>query len=230
VPQAAAVRALLSDLGAQLQRAPALLGASPEARGSRLSTGSAELDRLTGGGVPVGRLCEITGPPSSGRTSVAHGLLVAATRAEHVVAWIDGAQAFDAESADAAGVALERVLWVRPPGEKEAIRCCERLLRTPGFALVGLDLAHHASEALPAATWQRLARTAAGSQTALVLLSSTRSAGGFADLVLALANGGTRFAGPPALLESFEIEVEVVRQRSGMHRAGSVRLRSTRAA
>jgi hypothetical protein len=225
------VRALLRDLGSQLQRAPAMLGTNPEAQGTRLPTGIPELDRLTGGGVPVGRLCEITGPPSSGRTSVAHGLLVQATRAEHVVAWVDGAQAFDADSAAAAGVELERVLWVRPPGEQEAIRCCDRLLRTPGFALVGLDLANHASEALPPATWQRLARTAAGTQTALVLISSLRTTGSFADLVLSLANGGTHFAGPPALLETFEIEVEVVRQRSGpMRRAGSVRLRSTRAA
>src|SRR5262245_57013539 len=74
----------------------------------RLATGIPSVDALLVGGLPRGRLVEITGPPSSGRTSLALALLASATRASEVAAVVDAADAFDPASADAAGVALER--------------------------------------------------------------------------------------------------------------------------
>lgn len=224
-----AIASLLRDLGAHLQRgSSAITTLEPNAL-QRCPSGIPDLDRLISGGIPVGRLSEITGAPSSGRTSVAMGLLVEATRAGHSVAWIDAPQAFDAESAAAAGVRLERVLWVRPPSPRDSIRCCERLLKTHGFALTGLDFSHEQGRSLPPATWQRLARAVAHSQTALLVLSSTRLSGSFADLALELKKAKTTFSGTPALLEALEIGVTVVRHRSGpTHHATAIRLRPPR--
>lgn len=223
-----AVAGLLRDLGAQLQRGSGAL-ARDAARESapRLATGIPDLDRLIGGGFPPGRLAEITGPASSGRTSLALALLAQATRRGEVVAWIDGAQALDAASAQAAGAVLERVLWVRPPGPREALRCCARLLDAHGFALVVLDLAEAAGAEplLPVSSWQRLTRQAAGVGSALVVLSLARRTGTSADLVLAMQPPRAHFGGAPALLEGLSIEAHVVRQRTGpTQQVASVRL------
>ena len=91
-------------------------GAAPDEASAlpRLATGIAALDALLGGGFPRGRVSEITGPLSSGRTAIAHALLAAATRNGEIAAVVDAADAFDPESAAAAGVDLSRVLWARP--------------------------------------------------------------------------------------------------------------------
>ena len=105
----------------------------------RLATGIPALDQLLGGGFPRGRLSEVTGPLSSGRTSLALSLLAGATQRGEIVAAVDGADAFDPASAEDAGVLLDRVLWVRAPRGREALRSAERLLEAHGFALVLLD-------------------------------------------------------------------------------------------
>jgi len=230
-----AVAGLLRDLGAQLQRGSSVLARQGVgiASGARLATGLPDIDALIGGGLPPGRLSEIAGPTSSGRTSVALALLARATRRGHVAAWIDVAQAFDAGSAAAAGAVLGRVLWARPPALHEAMRCCECLLGADGFALVVLDPGCACAEvqALPTSTWQRLARKAAGSDTALVVLSRTRSTGSFADLVLEMQTPRAHFSGTPALLEGLSIEARVARHRTGPAlRVASVRLSTESAA
>jgi hypothetical protein len=77
-----------------------------------VSTGVAALDALTGG-LPRGALSEITGPASSGRTGVMLAALAGATRRQEVCALVDASDSFDPASAAAAGVDLERLLWVR---------------------------------------------------------------------------------------------------------------------
>lgn len=222
---------LLRDLGSQLQRGSRALALEAD---RRLATGFPDIDGLIQGGFPPGRLAEIVGPTSSGRTSLALALLAQATRGDEVVAWVDGAQAFDATSAKAAGTVLERVLWARPPGPREAVRCCECLLDAHGFALVVLDLACASGEveALPASIWQRLARQATGIGTALVVLSLARTTGTFSDLVLEMQPTRAHFSGTPTLLEGLSIEARVTRQRTGpVQRIASVRLSAdTRAA
>ena len=223
IPSAEAVEGLLRDLGSRLRR-----GGGPTDRtevGARLATGLPDIDRLLDGGFPRGCLSEIAGPTSSGRTSLALALLAHATRLGEVVAAVDTADAFDPVSAEAAGVALERVLWVRPATAADATRCCERLLRAHGFALVLLDLAAGVARPLPVATWQRLARAAAASGTALTVLSLTRVTGALSDLALEMRPARAHFSGMPSLLEGLEIEARVVRHRTGpTQRAASVRL------
>ena len=77
-----------------------------------VSSGIREIDKLAGG-LPRGCLSEICGPASSGRTSVLLAALAAATRRQEVCALVDTTDALDAVSAAAAGVELERLLWIR---------------------------------------------------------------------------------------------------------------------
>jgi recombination protein RecA len=77
-----------------------------------VSSGIREIDELTGG-LPRGCLSEICGPASSGRTSVLLAALAEATRRQEVCALVDTTDALDAVSAAAAGVELEKLLWIR---------------------------------------------------------------------------------------------------------------------
>ena len=101
-----------------LSAMPKLAGVTPASRlevrpsPEMVSSGIREIDALTGG-LPRGCLSEICGSASSGRTSVLLAALAAATRREEVCALVDATDALDAVSAAAAGVDLERLLWVR---------------------------------------------------------------------------------------------------------------------
>lgn len=137
----ARLEALLRDLGPQISRGAEL---SP-GRGRELDrvhpSGIAALDGLLPGGFPTGLVSELSGPASSGRTAITLALL-AETTAVHreLAALVDLADAFDPPSAEAAGVDLDRLLWARPGGPLEALRCAERLMETGGLPLVVLDL------------------------------------------------------------------------------------------
>jgi len=229
--------AALRDLGARVRR-----GAPPEAALPRCPTGLDAVDRLLGGGFPRGGLSEIAGPPSSGRTSLALALLAAATARGEMAALVDAADAFDPPSAEAAGVDLARLLWVRPPGLAEALRSASHLLASRGFAAVVMDLAasgaraaapragraiagRAAPEVLGARTWLRLRQATAGTDTALVVVADARVAEGFADLALDLGPASVHFEGPAgpggapgaegAFLAALESELRLVRDRRG---------------
>jgi hypothetical protein len=77
-----------------------------------VSTGLAALDEFTGG-LPRGALSELVGAASSGRTGVMLAALACATQRQEFCALVDASDRFDPCSAAAAGVDLERVLWVR---------------------------------------------------------------------------------------------------------------------
>jgi RecA/RadA recombinase len=201
------VAELLRALGPRLR-----LGGLPAEALTRLPTGLPELDRLLAGGFPRGCVSEIAGPGSCGRTSLALALLAEATRAGEVVAVADGADAFDPASARAAGVVLERVLWMRARRTREALRGAERLLEARGFAVVLLDLGAPPTRVAPA-VWLRLGQAAGAAGAALVVLSQARATGAAAALALELAPARACFTGTPVLLEAFEIEIAQVRQR-----------------
>src|ERR1700683_1408464 len=81
-----------------------------------VSSGIAAMDVLTGG-LPRGCLTEICGPASSGRTTLLLAALAAATRRGEFCAVVDASDALDPQSVAAAGVDLERLLWVRCGGD-----------------------------------------------------------------------------------------------------------------
>ena len=110
MPSAATLRARIeSSLGEHLSSTLLL---RERAAPLTVSTGLAALDALTGG-LPRGALSEIAGPASSGRTGVMLAALAQATRRQEVCALVDASDSFDPASAAAAGVDLERLLWVR---------------------------------------------------------------------------------------------------------------------
>ena len=74
--------------------------------------GNARLDSLLGGGLPLGSVCELTGPDGSGRSSIALSLLALAST-EGACAYIDVSDMLSPHSAAAAGVELTNMLWVR---------------------------------------------------------------------------------------------------------------------
>jgi hypothetical protein len=234
---------LLADLGPELRRGIALSPPGPGGPAQRLPSGLPGIDALTGGGLPAARLCEITGPASSGRTSVALAWLAGATRGRgEIAAVVDPADAFDPVSAEEAGVDLERVLWARPAGWREALRATERLLETDGIPSAVLDLGHlgapsgHGPErrpspssgprrprhpapdaraSIPPSAWIRLARLAASTRTVLLVLSGHRLTGAQAELVLELRAPHPRFTGSPPLLEGIGLRAVLARQRGG---------------
>jgi hypothetical protein len=89
--------------GSQLEARPAP---------ATVSSGIAEVDALTGG-LPRGALSEIFGVASCGRTSLALAALAAATRRQEVCALVDAGDSLHPRSAAAAGVDLQRLLWIR---------------------------------------------------------------------------------------------------------------------
>lgn len=84
-----------------------------------VSSGLTAVDTLTGG-LPRGSLTEICGPASSGRTSLMLTAIADATSRGELCALVDAADCFDPHSAQAAGVDLDRLLWIRCSG---AISC-----------------------------------------------------------------------------------------------------------
>ena len=78
-----------------------------------VATGIQTLDQVLEGGLPVGAITEIVGPECSGRTALVFSFFAGITRAAKVCAWVDVSDALHPASAAAAGVDLERMLWVR---------------------------------------------------------------------------------------------------------------------
>lgn len=106
-----------------------------------LSTGQRTLDQLLNGqGLPRGRITEVTGGPSSGRTTLLLSAVAETTRAGMPVAWVDPARSFHPPAAWGAGVLLERLLLVQPTGLAEVFRAADILLRGQAFSLVVIDL------------------------------------------------------------------------------------------
>jgi hypothetical protein len=97
-----------------------------------VSSGVPALDILTGG-LPRGCLTEICGPASSGRTTLLLAALAAATRRGEFCVVIDASDAFDPHSAVAAGMELDRLLWVRCGESSSQNFCSEKRSRSKKF-------------------------------------------------------------------------------------------------
>jgi recombination protein RecA len=167
---------------------------SPECVPSGVPT----VDSATGG-LPRGCLTEIFGPASSGRTSLLLSILAQATDREEVCALIDAEDAFDPVSAAAAGVRLDRLLWVRAAHNAEhALKAADLLIHGGGFGLVVLDLGD-----IPAATarrisltsWFRLRRAVENSPTVLISVARQSNAKTCASLQLECARERTAWSG-----------------------------------
>ncbi len=142
-----------------------------------VSSGLADLDRISGGGWPAGALSELVVSTGGGAALLHAALRAAAARGESI-ALIDPFQGLDPLAATAAGVSLDRLLWVRPAGAKSAARAADLLLRAGGFSLVVLDLLdlkkppRRRAQTLPTSVWLRLGRRAHESETVVLVFVS----------------------------------------------------------
>jgi hypothetical protein len=191
------------------------LGTAHPSTIARLATGLGALDQLLDGGLPRGRVTELTGAPSAGRTALACATAAAATRGGEVVAWIDPADALDPETVAAAGVELARTLWVRPRDAADALRAAELVLGAGGFGLVVLDL--DVRPQIPDAVWARCTRAAETTRSALLVVAPEPVARTNATLGLVTTAQGPRWDGTtsPRLLDGIATCIAVVRNRAG---------------
>jgi len=183
--------ALLTGLGARLTRAselarPSAVPAVPAGLAAHavLDPTADVFERLLGT-LPKGKLVELVGRRSSGRHSLALAALARATSSGESAAFVDLGDTLDPQAAEAAGVDLERGLWVRPPRIKTALAAAEMLLAT-GFPLVVADLgvSPRGSRYLPDASWVRLGRAAQAASACLLVVTPWRMSGIAAEAVV----------------------------------------------
>ena len=105
----------------------------------RISTGSLALDIATGGGLPVGRLIEIFGMESSGKSYIAALLIANAQRMGKRAALIDAEGAFDDLWASLLGVDTSKLLVVRPESGEQAGDALEAFVRADDCGIIVLD-------------------------------------------------------------------------------------------
>jgi recombination protein RecA len=105
-----------------------------------LSSGSVGIDLALGvGGLPRGRIVEIFGPESSGKTTLALQAIAQAHKAGGLAAFIDAEHALDIKYARALGVLPENLLISQPDSGEQALEICESLVRTGGLDVLVLD-------------------------------------------------------------------------------------------
>src|SRR6476620_11241015 len=116
------------------------LGTSEKQQVDAIPTGSIALDLAMGvGGVPRGRITEIFGPESSGKTTLCQHVLAEAQKKGGVVAFIDVEHALDPGYARACGVNVDELLVSQPDTGEQALEITETLIRSSGVDIVVLD-------------------------------------------------------------------------------------------
>jgi recombination protein RecA len=105
-----------------------------------ISTTSLSLDVAVGvGGVPRGRIVEIYGPESSGKTTLALHIVAEAQKAGGVAAYIDAEHAMDADYAGKLGVDIDQLLISQPDSGEQALEIAEALVRSNGVDVIVVD-------------------------------------------------------------------------------------------
>jgi recombination protein RecA len=105
-----------------------------------ISTGSISIDYALGiGGLPRGRVTEIYGPESSGKTTLALQVIAEAQKAGGMAAFVDAEHALDAQYAQKLGVDLENLLVSQPDNGEQALEIVEVLIRSNSVDVVVVD-------------------------------------------------------------------------------------------
>jgi hypothetical protein len=188
----------------------------------RFSTGIESLDLLLSGGFPRGHISEISGPISSGKTSLMLTLLSRATQQGEVVACIDTNQ-LDPFSAQCSGMDLEKLLWIRCQQEDQILKAGDILCRAGNFGIIALDLHLSPGGSLTAGShiWFRLQRAVEETRTVLLMFTPRPIARNAARTAIQLRRCDLQWRGGRVfwkLLQGFSIEV-----RSASHRSQVIR-------
>src|SRR5512132_2112947 len=112
----------------------------PRVRVVAISTGAINLDAATGiGGIPRGRITEIYGPESSGKTTLTLHLAANVQRAGGVAAYVDAEHALDIEYAKKLGVDVDNLLVSQPDTGEQALEIVEILVRSGAIDVIVVD-------------------------------------------------------------------------------------------
>ncbi|MBD3270174.1 recombinase RecA [Candidatus Peregrinibacteria bacterium] len=103
------------------------------------STGSLSLDLALGGGVPKGRIIEVYGPESSGKTTLTLHMIAEAQKAGGMAAFIDAEHALDPEYSKKIGVDLDNLVISQPDSGEQALEIAETLVRSNALDLIVID-------------------------------------------------------------------------------------------
>jgi recombination protein RecA len=105
-----------------------------------VSTGSLSLDLALGvGGLPRGRIVEVFGPESSGKTTLVYHVIAEAQRRGGICAFIDAEHSMDPAYAKRIGVNIDELLVSQPDTGEQALEICELLVRSGALAVVAID-------------------------------------------------------------------------------------------
>ena len=117
-----------------------LLGERPEMEVSAISSGSMQLDAVMGvGGYPQGRIIEIFGPESSGKTTLSLHAIAEAQRSGGICAFIDAEHALDPEYAKKLGVNVDDLIISQPDCGEQALDIAEMLIRSGAVDMIVID-------------------------------------------------------------------------------------------
>jgi recombination protein RecA len=113
---------------------------SPRVKVAAISTGAINLDAATGvGGIPRGRITEVYGPESSGKTTLCLHLAANVQKTGGVAAYVDAEHAMDVEYARKLGVDVENLLFSQPDTGEQGLEIVEILVRSGAVDLVIID-------------------------------------------------------------------------------------------
>lgn len=117
-----------------------MMSDKPEHEMEVISTGSIGLDAALGvGGVPKGRIIEIYGPESSGKTTIATHIIAEAQKRGGICAFIDAEHAFDSSYAQKLGVDVDNLLISQPDYGEQALEIADRLILSGALDVVVID-------------------------------------------------------------------------------------------
>jgi hypothetical protein len=144
--------------------------------------------------IPRGRLTEISGPPSSGRTSILNAALARSTRRPEFCALVDAGDTFDPLGAQRSGVLLPHLLWIRCGGDAEkALKATDLVVQAGGFGVVALDLASvpaRQARRISLASWFRLRHAIEKTPTALIVIGEEHYTASSSTLQIATQASG----------------------------------------
>ncbi|MBE9078367.1 recombinase RecA [Romeria aff. gracilis LEGE 07310] len=115
------------------------LGEARRMQVETIPTGALTLDVALGGGLPKGRVIEIYGPESSGKTTLALHAIAEVQRSGGVAAFVDAEHALDPVYAEALGVDVENLLISQPDTGEMGLEICDQLVRSSAVNLIVID-------------------------------------------------------------------------------------------
>src|SRR5581483_6707246 len=192
------------------------LEVSPAAQRESLVTGLTQIDSVTGG-FPRGAITESIGPESSGRTSLTHALIAAATARGEICCYIDAHDNFDPQTAADAGIALSQLVWIRCGGNAEhAFRSADAIIHAGGFGVIALDIAGIAprvANRVPLSYWYRFRLALENTPAILAVIEKDPLAKSCAALMLALKRNAAHWPGAAGFELFRGIDIGIARSK-----------------